>query len=112
MSGDAPDGVSPEDLRPVSFEQRRLAGAAEQRLDAMAELARERERRADAGLIGAGLDRAQGLARETGTPGQFVLGETALGTGAAYHRSALVRHGALDFHFLCHYTCHNASIMA
>ena len=49
----------------------------------MAELARERERRADAGLIGAGLDRAQGLAREAGAPGQFVLGEAARDTRAA-----------------------------
>ena len=111
VPGDAPEArrrkTLPSQLRAAPARRR-----AEQRLDATAELARECERRADAGLIGAGLDCAQGLARETGPPGQFVLGETALGTGAAYHRSALVRHGASGFHFFCYHTCHNASIMA
>ena len=78
----------------------------------MVELARERERRANSGLVGAGLDRAQGLARKAGAPGQFVLGEAARGTGAAYHCSAVLRHSTFRSVRLRHYTCQTACIMA
>jgi hypothetical protein len=66
----------------------------------MAELARKRERSADAGLVNAGLYRAQRLAREAGAPRELVLSQAARDTSTAHHRT------------ICHHTCQLARIMA
>jgi hypothetical protein len=89
-------------LYPLGFEMGRFGRRTEQRLDAMAELARERERRTDAGLVNARLDRAQRLARETGAPRQFVLSQATRKPCATHRLASAVRNT----------TCHTACIMA
>ena len=74
---------------------------AEQALHRIAQLAGELERDADAGLIDAGFDRAEGLARDRGTPREFRLAYLARDSG-----------GSDSISKICHGGCHVAIMMA
>src|SRR5208282_6818578 len=78
-----------------------IAALAEQGLDTLAELAREANRDCHARMVGARLDRAQRLARDSRTPRELGLSEIP--------RDSRLRQGSPGN---CHNTCQSALNMA